>query len=589
MRIKVVLLVVVIALIGAGIYVQKNVLPKVTVTIPAYRPAGQIVQLDQGWSDAQRLQFHHTSQGAKLVPYDWFLNIEQPCFKLTACGKISDPEYLNRFGFLPSKKDDRLNPGNLPVGFSYDKNFHDPMTGRNYAALGLTCAACHTGELHYGNYAVRIDGAPAMIEVTQFQKALGLALVFTQKFPFRYARFEKNVLGPNASDTDKQQLKQEFDGAVKGGMDEKSATEDAYANQAGFGRTDALARIGNQVFAVDMNNYANLAPASAPVRFPQIWDASWFTWVQYNSSIADPMVRNIGESLGVRAVAKLYGPDAAAFNNSVDVEGLHTMEELLSGSAPYTGLSSPKWPSVFPPLDQAKVAKGAALYSQHCAKCHLPASPELVADLASAQPKFWFKNRLGKPLLKVTDVPIAYIGTDPQQANDFTSRSANTLDLKRGVVSAAVGLDLVTKAIGNNFYEKAGFSTDKRNQWNGLHDPDSPAVRAVSVYKARPLNGIWAAAPYLHNGSVPSIYLLLSPQADRDKFKTFWTGSKDFDPVNVGYNTSELSGGYRYDATLPGNFNTGHEFKDGPRGNGVVGPLLQTDERLALIEYLKSL
>lgn len=577
-----------IILIAIGIFAVK-VLPAVTVAIPEYRQPGQLVQLDQGWSDAQRFEFHHTSQGAKLVPYAWFMHLEQPCFKLSACEKFSDTRYLSRFGFLESKADDKLNPGTLPVGFSYDKDFHDPMTGKNYPALGLTCAACHTGELHYGKYAVRIEGAPAMIEVTEFQKALGLALVFTQKFPFRYGRFESSVLGPNASEQDKSQLKQSFDELVKSGLTEKDATETAYANEAGFGRTDALARIGNQVFAVDMNNYSNLAPSSAPVRFPQIWDASWFTWVQYNSSIADPMVRNVGESLGVRAVAKLYGPDAGEYANSVDVDGLHTMESLLSGPAPYKGLSSPKWPSVFPPLDAAKVAKGEQLYRQHCAACHLPPTQDLIADLGSAAPRFWSKNKLGKPLLKITDVPIKTVGTDPQQANDFLGRTANTFDLQKGVVSAAVGLDLVTKAIGTKFYDKAGFSQEKRNEWNGLHDPADQAVRAIAVYKARPLNGIWTAAPYLHNGSIPSLYLLLSPQADRDKFKTFWVGGKDFDPVNIGYDTSELSGRSLYDATKPGNLNTGHEFKDGQRGNGVVGPLLPPDDRLALIEYLKSL
>ena len=66
----------------------------------------------------------------------------------------------------------------------------------------------------------------------------------------------------------------------------------------------------------------NCAPANASVRFPQIWDASWFNWVQYNSSIADPILRNIGESLAVRASAKLYGPDANDFDDSVHIEGL---------------------------------------------------------------------------------------------------------------------------------------------------------------------------------------------------------------------------------------------------------------------------
>jgi hypothetical protein len=45
--------------------------------------------------------------------------------------------------------------------------------------------------LHYGKYAVRVNDAPAMIEVTEFQKALLLAIGFTQTIPFRYGRFEK--------------------------------------------------------------------------------------------------------------------------------------------------------------------------------------------------------------------------------------------------------------------------------------------------------------------------------------------------------------------------------------------------------------
>ena len=52
-------------------------------------------------------------------------------------------------------------------------------------------------------------------------------------------------------------------------------------------------------------------------------------------------------------------------------------------------------------------------------------------------------------------------------------------------------------------------------------------------YKARPLNGIWATAPYLHNASVRTLYQLLLPAEQREK--TFNLGSKEFDPVNVGY------------------------------------------------------
>ena len=60
-------------------------------------------------------------------------------------------------------------------------------------------------------------------------------------------------------------------------------------------------------------------------------------------------------------------------------------------------------------------------------------------------------------------------------------------------------------------------------------------VRQGARYKARPLNGIWATAPYLHNGSVPNLDALLQPAAKRPL--SFSIGVKTFDPVRVGYLT----------------------------------------------------
>ena len=113
-------------------------------------------------------------------------------------------------------------------------------------------------------------------------------------------------------------------------------------------------------------------------------------------------------------------------------------------------------------------------------------------------------------------------------------------------------------------------------------------MRAELIYKARPLNGIWAVAPYLHNGSVPTLDALLSPD-DAARPSTFWVGSKQFDPVKVGYDGAAIDGATLFDTSRPGNSNAGHRFKDGPRGNGVIGPALSADERAQLIEYLKSI
>lgn len=426
------------------------------VEIPEYEAPGKIVRLDQGWNAQEWLEFHHTPQGTQLLPYQWFMALEQPCLSLFECDPLHDDAYLSRFGFLSSIKDEKLNPDGLPVGFAAQQDFTDPLTGKSFPVVGLTCAACHTGELRYDGYAVRIEGGPAMIELAQFQKAVGLAVGLTEKVPGRFGRFADRVLGEDASEEARDALEKAFGEVLADGLARNAALKEQKAEgvAAGFIRTDALARIGNEVFGFDMKINGNLVPPDAPVRFPQIWDSSWLTWVQYNSSISDPLVRNIGESLGVRASAKLYGPDAGEFKNSVYLDGLRTVEHLLAGNEPFGGLTSPKWPEVFPTIDEGKRARGAELYEEHCEKCHLPSIEELKVDLASEEPKYWWENSLGLRLLIVRDIKVDFMGTDPRQAMNFINRKADAGDLAPGQLSAADGLKVVTEGIALRFFEE---------------------------------------------------------------------------------------------------------------------------------------
>jgi hypothetical protein len=115
----------------------------------------------------------------------------------------------------------------------------------------------------------------------------------------------------------------------------------------------------------------------------------------------------------------------------------------------------------------------------------------------------------------------------------------------------------------------------------------------VAGYKPRPLSGIWATPPFLHNGSVPTVYDLLSPVAERPA--TFAMGSREFDPVRMGLKQPASGRWFTFDTSLPGNYNTGHEFNAGyvewtpgsPPQGGLIGPLLSHDERMAIIEHLK--
>ena len=534
---------------------------------------------DQNWTAAQREWFYHTPQGTELLPYRWLLALEQPRpTLLRAAPLFADPAYLSRFGFLPDP-DPRSNPDNLPVGFAKD-TVVDPETGKTLEVVGLTCAACHTGQLEFHGQAIRIEGGSASVELAAFQTELGYAVAFTDKLPFRFDRFASRVLGRNASAEARRQLHVDFRKFMATGLAEAQAAEDGnlYARGGGFGRTDALGRIGNYLFGTELDP-RNLRIADAPVKLPPLWYTSWFNAVQYNASIQQPMVRNIGEALGVRARVDLVQP-ANLYRSTVNVPNLWHMEEQLAGASAFQGLAHPRWPvQLLGPLDPIKVAHGAALYQQHCQHCHLPpiASPELQID------KYWVAGLKGRRFLKLNVIPLEEIGTDPREATDFANRTADTGILGQGVVTAAAGLRLVTTEIRDRAYASLGLTPEQRLQWNGYRED---AVFAPLGYRARPLAGLWATPPFLHNGSVPSLYQLLSPAGERST--TFYTGRREFDPLLVGYVSDSFPGAFGFHTDAPGNSNAGHEFSNTP-GKGVIGPELTPEERFAVIEYLKSL
>jgi len=135
----------------------------------------------------------------------------------------------------------------------------------------------------------------------------------------------------------------------------------------------------------------------------------------------------------------------------------------------------------------------------------------------------------------------------------------------------------------------------------GQYDADTTVNPFASVYsyKARSLNGIWATAPYLHNGSVPTLYDLLLPKKPSITSTTseceyrpdkFVVGSREFDPERVGLRSSGYDG-FVFDTSIAGNSNSGHEY--GTRCEVLPGGktvrALTREERLDLIEYLKTL
>ncbi|MBT8764983.1 di-heme-cytochrome C peroxidase [Metapseudomonas boanensis] len=569
--------------------------------LPNFQAPKKLHYLGQ-WSESERQAFYYTPQGTQVkgLRYDWFTALELPFSR----DKFARPEYLARFGFLidPQQKASAQNPGNLPVGLTRHQNTE---TGEQF--LDITCSACHTGELRYNGQAVRIDGGAALHSLAStvptlrggsFGQALGMSMAFTYYNPLKFNRFAEQVLGEQYP-KGKKQLRSDFKRVLDRllGTAWNDTHRGLYPTEEGFGRTDAFGRIANSVYgdAISPDNYR---VANAPVSYPHLWDIWKFDWVQWNGSAMQPMARNIGEALGVGATLRLFQtnggpvPEAERYASSVRVRDLHTLEETLKRLAP------PTWPeSVFGKVDLSLASKGRALFTENCAYCHAVNAVPPERRLAPGRDPEWH--------LRI--VPTDIVGTDPTAADNiadhrydisklgWTHEQLARLDVKLigsspdqvdfSNISSAKGLAYITAFVENQAYKQAGISGEERARLDGFDLPIG--VQEKRGYKARPLDGIWATPPFLHNGSVPTLFQVLSPASERAK--QFHVGSFEYDPKFVGFRTDAFPGSFLLDTSIVGNGNQGHEFRDGCRKGGVIGRFLPPDERLALIEYLKVL
>ena len=143
----------------------------------------------------------------------------------------------------------------------------------------------------------------------------------------------------------------------------------------------------------------------------------------------------------------------------------------------------------------------------------------------------------------------------------------------------------ISSKLENNrtIFDSLGAARDRLKNRLRLDDDDEETSSVAEVkhatarvgYKARPLNGIWATAPYLHNGSVPTLTELLKRVKDRKE--KFHVGSLEYDPVNVGF--VDDPDYPEFNTLIEGNRNTGHEH----------GVDLTEPEKRDLIEFLKTL
>jgi hypothetical protein len=527
---------------------------------------GHATYLDQGWSSVTTRWWYNLSQGTAFMPYEWFLALEQP----VGTELFSSPGNMQRLGFLIEPPDREYNIHGLPVGFArinlnVDRNRYACWKGD---WVGFGCAACHTGQINYHGQQIRIEGGPAHHDIEGFQTELGKALAATATDSDKFARFVDRVV-ILARSTKAAELAGNFQCYVKSLDEDRAFVQAAQAGStdkptaSGFGRLDAHERGVNLFLAEPIKEPKNYVPETAPVSFPALWDTPYFNWVLYNAAIRQPLARNVIEALGVGAPIiheTIFAPQVVSYVN---------MDNITAGQRAVMDLKSPVWPErILGTLDTAKMRRGSELYGQLCANCHQ------VIDRATHAPRAAYGKSDGE--LDIPTFNLDTIGTDPRQAATFERRKVSLEKIGGPAdISSYKAGELVTGKIVNQWIDESPTNAARADEVDhGRHNE----FRAPLAYRARPLNGIWATAPYLHNGSVPSLYELLLPLERRKK--VFYMGNWEFNPETVGFETdSPFAGSFEYDTRLPGNSNAGHQF----------GTNLTDDERRALIEYLKSL
>ncbi len=589
--------------------------------------AEKIVYLDQNWDRWDSTWFYNTTQGSNFLPYDIFIHLEQKDNQTL----FRDNKNMSKYRYL-TQRESWDNPDGLPVGF-----VKDTYQGNDY--MGFTCAACHTGQVNYQGTGIRIDGGPALADMDSMLLALEAALVATQNDEEKFQRLATRI------GDDPHSVRQSLAAATERLSlynQVNRPTNSSHTVAYGYGRLDAFGRIYNRILGhlTPGNEGSNFNPPNAPVSYPFLWDTPQHDFVQWNG-VADnndgspagflgPLGRNTGEVLGVFATFSLEKQKRhLGYKASADKRNLVRLEKHL------VDLQSPLWPEdVLPKIDRPLAQKGEEVFNAYkCQLCH-------------SDDNAFIRNN-PKRLVTAQFASVDIIGTDKQMASNAIEYKGKT-GLFNGEI---IGLDPREK-----FGEETPVVTALTKAAQGViiaRDPDKSWIRAraewlydiivalfdnpvrkserhvdfeinnafpssLNAYKARPLNGIWATAPYLHNGSVPSLYEMLLPSCHDAEVAAgnpcrpnrFTVASRELDPKKVGLeqrDRTQFPDLFEFDTSLPGNSNAGHEYAVGKTpvikvdANGFAIrnadgsfatetlPPINDEQRWALVEYLKTL
>ncbi len=555
---------------------------------------GNVVNLEQGWTDDSQEEFYFTDQGSRIMPYEWLLALEQA----SSQDKYLTDENIIALRYLPAKPS-TWNPDGLPVGFIKSK------AENGESSFGLNCAACHTTQIRYGDTHMRIDGGPTMGNFEELNATLVSALSETSQDTEKFDRFAKAVLGDGANSTNTEALRESLSSQTEA-LAHRNLINHSGVNQPhyGFGRLDAVGAIFNKVMVNLAGVPENARASDAPASYPFIWGTHQSDFVQWTGfapngpATVGALIRNGGEVVGVYGEVDIpESTSAHSYTSSLQLKNLGKLEAWVAE------LRSPAWPAKYlPAVDPIKAAKGEIHFDKLCISCHAVVPRDQEGEN-----------------YKAVLTPISELGTDPGEWNnmirlldagnfegrkegvlaggEIPNQTTGLMPLVNSVVGSALKHPVQTveailiQIAGGKDAKKFDDSENENNE--DVHPQLASSLSELSAsmkahvdslakksgtYKARPLNGIWATAPYLHNGSVPNLYELLLPDTERST--TFYVGSRLLDVEKVGFVSDRSDDNtFMIDTSLKGNSNAGHEY----------GWKLSDVERMELVEFMKTL
>jgi len=599
---------------GAGEGAAPTGAPAALLEPPAAAPDAA----QQGLTSEEIHTFYHLDQGGELYPLAWIKALQ------TADG-APFLDTMGDYGFLPDPDE----PQGLPVGMTVSEASHQlaltPM-------VGITCAACHVGEIEHQGRAVRVIGGPNIVDQKAFFTALFGATEATLEHPAALYGFIGRTLqdrtlsaelaarlplahsvlancstweqiaaagglgrllvkhlgrlhAHEAADADEpafgvigETAHEPVDvgdtsaiaAADDGGADlgaacpledpaQRRAAIDEMAQHLvetqrlvegrvaflrsivalvqlpqtdfGPGRADDWDVARAQLFAPEW-----ALPLTSPLSFPPIWNLDDIPWLHYDNNTNSVMQRNVGQALGTGAPFEMQ-----THGSTIDPRSLRQAEDLARKITP------PEWPAdVLGPIDAALADRGQAIFAERCAACH-----EGEAPGSAPGDKRYDRDAIGTDTNRLTSFET------PLDGKLFSEQFPPVLDrfVSWSMANDGIGPEEAAALIG-----------------------PAPEWRTTGQWGTRSLRGVWATAPYLHNGSVPTIDDLLRPASERPT--AFPIGTRAYDPARLGYLT-EGTQGWTFDTTQSGNANAGHEGTE-------FGTDLGDDDRLALIEFLKG-